>query len=390
MQVIVKLTNACNLRCKYCSEGDYEVVNNLSFSLLQKLVDDLPELLDNIGDNSIDFLWHGGEPLCYPKEMLCQAMDYAIKRLSDKYRVSFSMQSNGTLINGDWIRIIKQYNIHLGISLDGYRELHDSRRVTQDDKPTFQSIVDNILCLRNNGIEVGTLMVLDSASDIDIDELFEVITKYNLTCKIHPVIATGRASGRTDEYEIGKNYVNVMQCLFEKIVESDMNLVIEPIASIMNCILGISNSLECSYDGSCGNKLICLYANGDIGLCGRTKDELPLKYGNLNDNSLYQCYISNNAQRIRERVYYLQQHDCKGCSYFKYCHGGCTFEALNAYGIVEHKYSGCLVKKLLLDYLFGDGLRLMKKALLKQRKVYQESIRIKKSFLEELEYDEGK
>ena len=111
MQVIVKLTNACNLRCKYCSEGDYEEVNNLSFSLLQKLVDDLPELLDNIGENSIDFLWHGGEPLCYPKEMLCQAMDYAIKRLSDKYRVSFSMQSNGTLINGDWIRIIKQYNI---------------------------------------------------------------------------------------------------------------------------------------------------------------------------------------------------------------------------------------------------------------------------------------
>ena len=59
MQVIVKLTNACNLRCKYCSEGDYEVVSNLSFRLLQKLVDDLPELLDNVGEKSIDFLWHG-------------------------------------------------------------------------------------------------------------------------------------------------------------------------------------------------------------------------------------------------------------------------------------------------------------------------------------------
>ena len=131
MQVIVKLTNACNLRCKYCSEGDYEVVSNLSFRLLQKLVDDLPELLDNIGEKSIDFLWHGGEPLCYPKEILCKAMDYALEKLSTKYGVSFSMQSNGTLINDAWIRVIKQYNIHLGISLDGYKELHDSRRLTE-------------------------------------------------------------------------------------------------------------------------------------------------------------------------------------------------------------------------------------------------------------------
>ena len=145
MQVIVKLTNACNLHCKYCSEGDYKVVRNLPVKLLQKLVDDLPELLDSIGDHNIDFLWHGGEPLCYPKDLLCKAMDYALEKLASRYNVSFSMQSNGTMINKEWTELIKNYNIHLGISLDGYEEIHDSCRITVDGKPTFKKVINNIL-----------------------------------------------------------------------------------------------------------------------------------------------------------------------------------------------------------------------------------------------------
>ena len=45
MQVIVKLTNQCNLRCRYCSEGDSETNHYLSEEIWQKLVDELPELM---------------------------------------------------------------------------------------------------------------------------------------------------------------------------------------------------------------------------------------------------------------------------------------------------------------------------------------------------------
>ena len=84
MQLIVKLTNGCNLRCTYCSEGDFTQISILDKSLLLKIVDDVPELLETIKDDTIDFLWHGGEPLLYPKEALCEVMEYGLHKLSGK------------------------------------------------------------------------------------------------------------------------------------------------------------------------------------------------------------------------------------------------------------------------------------------------------------------
>ena len=77
MQVIVKLTNQCNLRCRYCSEGDSEDDNYLSFELGKKMIDELPELLEFRHDKRVNILWHGGEPLLYPRHTLCNLMDYA-------------------------------------------------------------------------------------------------------------------------------------------------------------------------------------------------------------------------------------------------------------------------------------------------------------------------
>ena len=75
MQLIVKLTNFCNLRCTYCSEGDFSAPNVMEKELLFKLVDDLDELLQFVHDKNVEFLWHGGEPLSYLKDDLCEVMD---------------------------------------------------------------------------------------------------------------------------------------------------------------------------------------------------------------------------------------------------------------------------------------------------------------------------
>ena len=66
MQVIVKLTTGCNLKCVYCSEGNIDK-EDLSIEILYKLIDELPILLNKYKDNNIDLLWHGGEPLIVGK-----------------------------------------------------------------------------------------------------------------------------------------------------------------------------------------------------------------------------------------------------------------------------------------------------------------------------------
>lgn len=384
MQVVVKLTNRCNLRCTYCSEGDICSSADISADVFQKLVDDLPPVMELIGEKNVDFLWHGGEPLCFSKSVLCAMMDYAKDKLGSDYTVSFSAQSNGTLINAEWIDIIKKYDISMGISLDGYENIHDKYRLTADGKPTFKKIIDNIELLEENGIQVGTLMVLNSTDEIDADELFDVIKNHKLSCKIHPVFSAGRAEDVSNLDEIGNNYVKVMSQLTKKALEFGGSVEIEPISSLLKAVLGTKSVLECSFAGVCGKSILCLYPDGGMGFCGRQGAASKLIYGNVMESSLLELYKSANAERIRARDKYLSEHDCKGCNYFEYCHGGCAFEAVNAFGVVEHKYPGCETRKKLLDFVLTDGLVFLKKALLKQRRLYKASVKDTENLLKEL------
>jgi len=97
MQIILKLTTACNLNCVYCSEGDVES-KTLPKEIFFKLVDEFPAVLEQNQSKDAEFLFHGGEPLLYGRDNLKILIDYAREHLKN-YNVRFLMQSNGTLID---------------------------------------------------------------------------------------------------------------------------------------------------------------------------------------------------------------------------------------------------------------------------------------------------
>lgn len=142
MQVIVKVTTACNLNCTYCSEGD-KPVQYMEKEIIKKMIDDLPALAEKEHTKKIDLLWHGGEPLMMPKEILTEAMDYAQQQLQG-YELRFLVQTNGTLVTPEWVDIFKKYGVEVGVSIDGYRELHDENRRKKDGTSSYDDVVSHI------------------------------------------------------------------------------------------------------------------------------------------------------------------------------------------------------------------------------------------------------
>lgn len=369
MQIIVKLTTNCNLNCIYCSEGDKKAVT-LKKEMLFKAIDELPLLLDKINDKNITLLWHGGEPLSVGKEYLTEVMQYATEKLKN-YHIKFLIQTNGTLIDDEWISIFCKFKVGIGISLDGYKELHDNNRLTKNGEATFDLIVKNMQKLKNAGVNYGTLMVLNTSSQINMEALTKCIEEYDLHPKIHSVIACGRAS-EVDSVAVYENYVELMKELYRYCMESDRNIIIEPLNELMDTILGVDSVHECSFNGSCGVSFICIYADGSAGFCGRAEHEKDdFTYGSLEDKNLLELYESVNAQRIRSRQQYLKEHDCYGCNYWHLCHGGCAFEAVTATGSLYSKYVNCGMSKSLLDFLQTEGLQLLKEKLIRQKGRYR-------------------
>ena len=383
MQIIVKLTTDCNLACSYCSEGDQPSCH-LSPQLFAKMVDDLPELLNELELKRLDILFHGGEPMLYGHEELRHLVKLARSRLND-IELTFSMQTNGTLIDNDWIDFFRQENISVGISLDGYPELHDSKRRTKHGKATAAFIMDNIAKMRAAGLRVGTLMVLDSAEAVDVDKLLDLIVEHDLQAKIHPVIACGRAEGRKDEQTVCENYLLLMKSLLPKALKLATPIKIQPLDEIMNTILGLAPLRECSFNGSCGKDLICVYADGEVGFCGRDNRTRSLVYGNLANTTLLELYNSDNAKQIRDRQAYLRNHSCQNCRDWDFCHGGCAFEAVNAFGSLTAKYPHCAMRKKLVHYLKTDGIKLLKEAMVQEKIKFRHSMQLKRKMLGEID-----
>lgn len=382
MQVIVKLTNQCNLRCTYCSEGNPNDKRYLPEAMCQKMLDGLPELLDFCHDRRIDILWHGGEPLAYPREALCRLMDYAQDILSG-YHLSFSMQTNGYAVNDDWLEVFRKYSVHVGVSLDGYQELHDKNRRTADGQGSFVQIVSNIQKMQQAGIAVGTLMVLDTAQAIDIDKLFDCAVSVTRSIKIHPVIACGRAGKRQDIDLVNQRYVELMKKLFAKCVESDAHINISPLRELLEAVIGNADIGECSYGGTCGKKFICLYSDGEVGACGRRIR--GHEYGSLENSTLLELYNSPMAQKIRSRSAYLAENACKHCGYWKWCHGGCSFEAFNSTGDLFAPHLQCAARRQLIAYIMEEGVSLLKQKLIQQRNAYRKIIKLERQVLREIE-----
>ena len=80
-----------------------------------------------------------------------------------------SIQTNGTLINDEWCRLFHEFDVGIGVSIDGPRELHDRNRKTRSGRGTFDKTLAGIHCLKANGMPFHVLSVLSSAS-LDMPE----------------------------------------------------------------------------------------------------------------------------------------------------------------------------------------------------------------------------
>ena len=134
---IIKGTDGCNLRCKYCSIGEKKSDYNLINTDTLKLAGDfIVRKAEELGDNKIHIILHGGEPTLVSPQIYCDFFNYLLKTYTS-ISFDFSMQTNGYYFTDETIALIKEFDISIGISIDGDEKTHDSMRVDCNNKGTF-------------------------------------------------------------------------------------------------------------------------------------------------------------------------------------------------------------------------------------------------------------
>lgn len=123
-------------------------------------------------DESIYFIWQGGEPTLMGLDFFKQAVSFQHK-LNPGIQVANGMQTNGLLVDREWSRFFKQNQFLVGLSLDGPEAVHNRSRKHKGGQGTYKKVLDTCNRMLDDGVEVNVLTLVNSHSVAYAQEIYE-------------------------------------------------------------------------------------------------------------------------------------------------------------------------------------------------------------------------
>ena len=143
--IILQVTQRCNLRCSYCVYGDAytsrcHTKKNMTFDVAKKAIDFL--IMRSSECDSIILSFYGGEPLL-EFELIKKCVEYTERAVTGK-KVLFNITTNGTLLNKEIADFFVRKDFKVLISLDGDKPSHDANRKFANGEGSYDIIMKNI------------------------------------------------------------------------------------------------------------------------------------------------------------------------------------------------------------------------------------------------------
>jgi uncharacterized protein len=168
-QTVIEITQACNLRCRYCTYGGgfpdcrTHTSTRMSAEMVKRSVDSALQHGDALEEITIGF--YGGEPLL-AFNLIEEAVLYSKSQTAKNVR--FSVTTNATLIDRRIAGFFRKHSFSVLISIDGPRRLHDLFRVFRDGTGSYDAVVRGLKILQDVYPEelhpkIGLNMVIPSA-----------------------------------------------------------------------------------------------------------------------------------------------------------------------------------------------------------------------------------
>jgi len=168
---VLQPTPFCNIDCRYCylpTRSDRSVMH----------LGTIVAAFDRIFSSGwcapqLTVIWHAGEPLVLPVSYYRSAFETIKLMCPPGVELRHSIQTNGTLLTPEWCDFVKEWQIGLGVSIDGPRHLHDANRITRSGKGTFDRTIEGIRLLRREKVPFHVISLLSEKSMTAPEELLD-------------------------------------------------------------------------------------------------------------------------------------------------------------------------------------------------------------------------
>ena len=371
-QLILQVTQRCNLNCHYCAySGGYA---NRTHSQKDMTFDTAKAAMDYFIAHSKDserlaVSFYGGEPLL-KMDLIKECIAYCRENMEGK-PLAFNLTTNGTLLTEPVMRFLVQENVRLLISLDGPQEIHDrNRRFAKSDKGSYEVVIRNLKLLKERYPDFYKDHVSFNAV-MDTKDGFKCINDFVMgsdlfrdsyfgTSTISPRYAEEKVAPATEqfwiewEYEIFKLFLSKLNRLQPSLVSNVVKIQFQDM-----CAKRLGKRLESAevlpkkwhHGGPCTPGALRLFVNaeGRFYPCERVSEMSEVAC--LGDISCgVDCKKADTILNIERTTH----EKCKNCWAYRYC--GVCIAAVDGLNCVDGSLAAdeCIQTKDSLEYTFAN------------------------------------
>lgn len=310
----------CNIQCQYCYQNPQRDAGNVLHEY------DLPKMMAGIErGGSGAFTLFGGEPLLMPERDLEELWAWGYERYGGN-----SVQTNGSLVNEQHIRMFRQYRVQVGISVDGPDALNDVRwagtlDATREATARTHATVER-LC--REGMEPSLIVTLHRGNATGdklpvmhtwFRQLQSIGVRY---LRLHLLEVEHQAV--REKYALSDEENLAAMLSFLRLERELTTLKIDVFDDMRSMLRGQDDSTTCVWnacDPYTTRAVQGLEGNGQRSNCGRTnKDGVDFVKADVEG---FERYLS---------LYQTPQAvgGCQGCRFFLMCKGQCPGTAIDA------------------------------------------------------------
>lgn len=357
--LIKPASGKCNLKCDYCFYMDEMAVRETAdYGLMsEKTLEEMIKKAFDYADGHISFAFQGGEPTLVGLPFYKRFIELVQQYNTRKIIVNYAIQTNGTLLNEDWIKFFKSYRFLVGISLDGPRDIHDKFRRDCQGVGSHDKVMQIIGMLKTYGVDFNILCVVNQRVAKRAEDVYQFFKKHGFQYLQFIPCIEGYGSSGDESYLLNpKTYGDFLIKVFdlwEKDIYARRFTSIRYFDNLLQIIAGYKPE-SCELLGFCSPSFV-IESDGGIYPCDfYVTDEWRL--GNIHEMSFKQITNRGSLITFIEESKIVQE-PCKYCEFYKLCGGGCKRQRETGIHKVFMRNKFCLAYK---EFLSNRLERLLK------------------------------
>lgn len=359
MNGLILCTKECNLRCKYCFEESMhggcmqsanEIKQNFSVFLdkyFDKFITELIAINNSLGRKETDVTFHGGEPILVGAELLEKGF-----QMVRKYpNTTIGIQTNATLITEEIIDLFKEYDIRVGVSIDGPQHMHDAYRHSIAKKGSFEKVYNNIRKMQHEKVFVGALATVTDITVKTPEEFYKFFRDNKLDFSFNPCFTDPNLPSSYNVLNVNE-YIEFYKRMFDLWVNDEDSVL--PITCFDRIISAMSVKSSpymevCTFIPDCSRTTVAINTDGEFYRCLHYCMDRKNMIGHLEHDNLNKA-LGDTCFSKRWSV--MKTKECANCDIKEFCCGGCPYVSESLNGDIMTRPDTCASQQAIVHYIY--------------------------------------